>query len=55
MTDFIEQELLADSPVFSGGAPVANGEHTLAAIGAACADETAEAVKAARTTGMTRI
>ena len=33
MTDFIEQELLADSPVFSGGAPVANGEHTLAAIG----------------------
>src|SRR3984893_4954477 len=33
MTDFIEQELLADSPVFSGGTPVANGEHTLAAIG----------------------
>src|SRR5260370_14802881 len=33
MTDFIEQELLVDSPVFSGGTPVANGEHTLAAIG----------------------
>jgi hypothetical protein len=34
MTDFIEQERLVDSPVFIDGAPsVANGEHTLAAIG----------------------
>jgi hypothetical protein len=33
MTDFIEQELLVDAPVFSGGTPVANGEQTLAAIG----------------------
>ena len=34
MTDFIEQEFLVHSPVFIDGAPsVANGEHTLAAIG----------------------
>ena len=34
MTNFIEQELLADSPVFIDGAlSAANGEHTLAAIG----------------------
>ena len=34
MTDFIEQELLVDSPVFIDGAlSVPNGEHTLAAIG----------------------
>jgi hypothetical protein len=33
MTDFIEQELLVDAPVFSGGTPVANCEQTLAAIG----------------------
>jgi hypothetical protein len=34
LTDFIEQELLVDSPVFIDGAlSVANGEHTLAAIG----------------------
>ena len=34
MTDFIEQELLVDLPVFIDGAlSVPNGEHTLAAIG----------------------
>ena len=34
MTDFIEQELLVDSPIFIDGVlSVANGEHTLAAIG----------------------
>jgi hypothetical protein len=34
MTDFIEQELLVDSPVSIDGAlSVPNGEHTLAAIG----------------------
>jgi hypothetical protein len=34
MTDFIEQELLVDSPVFIDGASsVANAEHTLAASG----------------------
>ena len=34
MTDLIEQELLVDLPVFINGTPsVANGEHTLSAIG----------------------